>query len=548
MQAAASATEALETNAIYCGDCLEVLNSFPPESVDLVYVDPPFGSGEDYEIVFKDGVEVRHFKDRWIGGRDSYIDWMAPRIRAIHQVLKRTGSFYLHCDYHLNAHLRILCDKIFQEGNFRNEIIWKRKDAQSSARRYGVVNDTILYYTKSDDYTWNKVYTELSKKTAESWYKKREIAECDVTNRKGEVVSKGTVRHYNLADVSAPGPRIGTRAHYEWKGKWPRPGTHWRYIKERMLELEREGRLVHTSSGWPYEKRYLDESKGTPPQTIWADISMMRGIFKHSRDSKYKGFPTQKPVPLLERIISISSNPGDLVLDPMCGCGTTIVGAHTLKRSWIGIDISPTACKIMANWLRSEHVPITEDDIIGLPRSVREIKEMVKLDSIEFQNWVCGKLGAVSTTPRGNAPRPDKNVDGWIMNTIPIQVKGSDGVGYAEVQRFETTLQTLHSKEGYIVAFSFSKPAYEEAYRARRENGLLIDLLELEETRFENSLYPRHPEVYTILKSKITNRVWGTHAQTTTETSGETHEPNLDSWANKTLEDTPSQKMQGSLS
>ncbi len=171
---------------------------------------------------------------------------------------------------------------------------------------------------------------------------------------------------------------------------------------------------------------------------------------------------------------------------------------------------------------------------------MQEIKEMVNSHPIEFQNWVCGKLNAVSTTPRGNAPRADGNVDGWIMNTIPIQVKGSDGVGYAEVQRFETTLQTLHSKEGYMVAFSFSKPAYEEAYRARNESRLLIDLLELEETRVENTRYPKRPEVYTILKNKITNRVWGTHAPATLPEEATTHQPILDSWDN----DRPAESLQ----
>jgi len=503
-------TEAVsfQPNTIYCGDCLEVLSAFPPESVDLVYVDPPFGTGESYEVVFKDGVEVRHFEDRWVGGKKGYLDWMTPRIRAIHTVLKETGSFYLHCDYHLNAYLRKLCDEIFGEGNFRNEIIWKRKDAQSSVGRYGVNNDTILYYTKSDKFTFNKVYTPLSKKTADAWYNKPEIATSDIVNRLGVTIPTGTKRYYNLADVSASGPRLGTRAHYEWKGKWPRAGSHWRYVKEKMEALEKEGRLVPSKSGWPYEKRYLDESKGVPLQTIWTDIDMLRGI---SKGQEYLGYPTQKPVELLKRIISVSAKKGDLVLDPMCGCGTTLVAAQELKElelSWVGIDISPTACKIMARELHRQGVKITEDDIVGLPRTMKEIQRMVDIDAIEFQNWACERLGAVSTTPRGNAPRADKNVDGWIMNTIPIQVKGSE-IGYDEIQRFETTMRTLHAKEGYFVAFSFSKPAYEESYRARNEEDLMIDLLDLEERKAPNPLEKKRPEIHTVLKSSITKRVWG---------------------------------------
>lgn len=498
-----------QPNTIYCGDCLEVLSGFPPQSVDLIYVDPPFGSGENYEVVFKDGVEVRHFKDRWIGGKQSYLDWMAPRIRAIHQVLKNTGSFYLHCDYHLNAHLRVLCDSIFSESNFQNEIVWKRKDAQSSVSTYGVNNDTILFYTKSDKFTFNKGYTPLSEKTAEAWYSRPEVAKTNIVNRLGATVKAGTTRYYNLADVSASGPRHGTRAHYEWRGKMPRVGSHWRYVKEKMEALETEGRLVYSKSGWPYEKRYLDESKGVPLQTIWTDIDMLRGISKRSKGSEYLGFPTQKPVALLKRIIEVSSNKGDIVLDPMCGCGTTLIASEETERKWVGIDISPTACKIMVKGLRDKGVKITEDDIIGLPRSAKEIRQMVQIDSIEFQNWVCERLGAVSTTPRGNAPRADKNVDGWIMNSIPIQVKGSEAIGYDEVERFETTMRNLHVKEGYMVAFSFSKPAYTEAFRARNTDGLMIDLLELEERKLANPLSPKRPEVHTVLKSSITNKVWG---------------------------------------
>lgn len=500
----------METNTIYCGDCLEVMTRYiPPSMVDLVYIDPPFGSGEEYEIVFKDGVEVRHFTDRWIGGKQGYVNWIKPRIRDIHRVLKETGSFYLHCDYHLNAYLRELCDEIFSEGNFRNEIIWKRKDAQSSVGRYGVNNDTILFYTKTSDFTFNKVYTPLSQKTADSWYRKSEIAPVTLVNRIGITIPRGTDRRYNLADVSASGPRHGTRAHYQWKNKWPRSGTHWRYVKERMEELEKEGRLIYSKSGWPYEKRYLDESRGVPLQTIWTDIPMLRGMTKHVKGAEYQGFPTQKPVALLERIISVSSNEGDLILDPMCGCGTALVAANNLGRKWVGIDISPTACKIMVKRLQRHNVKIGIDDIVDLPRRVNEIKKMVELDPIEFQNWVCERLGAVSTTPKGAGPRADGNVDGWIMSTIPIQIKGSEGIGYSEIERFEKTLEKQKLKEGLFVAFSFSKPTYEEALRAKNENGLNIDLIELEERVTPNPKFANRPEYRTILKSSLTKREWG---------------------------------------
>ncbi len=508
------APSSFQPNVIYCGDCFEVMTqNIPSNSVDLIYIDPPFGSGEDYEIVFKDGVEVRHFTDRWIGGKEGYLNWIKPRVREIHRVLKETGSFYLHCDWHLNAHLRLACDDIFGERYFQNEIIWKRKDAQSFTKKYGVVTDSILFYTKSKDYTWNTQYTPLSQETADSWYSHYEKIASDVINRAGALIPKGTDRRYNLADLSAPGNRAGTLAHYAWKEKYPPKGRHWAYVKDTMEKLEKEGRIEYSSSGKPYEKRYLDESKGVPLQSLWSDISMLRGMSKHQKSSEYQGFPTQKPVALLERIVSVSSNKGDLVLDPMCGCGTTLMASQNLGRNWIGIDISPTSCKLMVKRLQKVNVKIGYDDIIGLPRRIHEIKKMVDLDPIEFQNWVCEKLGAVSTTLRGSKPRADGNIDGWILSTIPIQIKGSDAVGYSEIERFEKTLKKQKTKEGLFVAFSFSKPAYAEAQRARDKDGLNIDLIELEERSVPNEKFPNRPERYTILKSDITKKEWGSRKQ-----------------------------------
>ncbi len=387
--------------------------------------------------------------------------------------------------------------------------MWKRKDAQSFTSRYGVVNDTILFYSKSDKYTFNRGYTELSQETADAWYSNPEVAKVDTVNRIGKTVKKGTTRYYNLADFSAPGPRPGTKAHYEWKGKFPPTGRHWANQIEVMRKLEAEGRIEYSKSGKPYEKRYRDESRGVPYQTIWDNIDMLRGISKGKKDGEYLGFPTQKPVALLKRIIEVSSNEGDIVLDPMCGCGTTLIASQELKRKWVGIDISPTACKLMVHGLHKRGVKIHEDDIVGLPRSAKEIQRMVDIDPIEFQNWVCERLGAVSTTPKGNAPKADKNIDGWVLNTIPIQVKGEDAVGYDVVERFETTMRNNNSKDGYVVAFSFSKPAYAEASRARGSDSLMVDLLALEERKLPNPLNPKRPEVHTVLKSEITGKVFG---------------------------------------
>ena len=476
----------MRLNTIYCGDCLQVLQTqIPDESVDLVYMDPPFGSGNDYEVVFKDGVEVRHFKDRWVGGKQGYLNWIEPRIRECHRVLKETGSFYLHCDDHLNAYLRVLCDEIFGEGNFQNEIIWKRSNPHNDPKRYGRNADTILYYGKSDGRTWNHQFTPYTEEYYDSHWTKDEK----------------TGRYWRTYPLDAPRHGAGTPALiYEWKGKLPAPTRTWGVVKEKMEEYERQGRLVYTKTGTPTLLAYADEHEGVPLQSVWTDIPPVNPM---AADRMH--YPTQKPPKLLERIITASSNPGDVVLDPVCGCGTTILAAKSLGRKWVGIDISPTACRLVAG-----RAGVPTSDIVGLPRGMTEIKEMVKLDPIEFQNWVCDILHAVSTTRRGQKPRADANIDGWILSTVPIQIKGSEGVGYSEVERFNTSLRKRGKKEGYIVAFSFSKPAYEEAARAFREDGISIDLLEVRERTIP--VNGGNPDVRTYLFSELSKRTWGDDA------------------------------------
>lgn len=340
-------------NKLIWGDNKYVMSSLLQRfagKVDLIYIDPPFNTGEDFsydveignEEILKEpsAIEVQAYRDTWGKGTSSYLEMMYDRIQLMKDLLAPKGSIYVHLDSNVGHYVKVLMDEVFGRENFVNEIIWKRKDAQSFSTRYGVVNDNILFYTKSDTYTFNRGYTDLSKETADNWYRKEEIAEKDTINRIGKAIKAGTVRRYNLADLSAPGSRIGTRAHYEWKGIFPPPGRHWQCTIDVMQKLEKEGRIVYSKSGKPYEKRYLDESKGVPYQTIWDDISMLRGIAKRASDSEQVGFPTQKPEALLERIINVSSNPGDLVADFFCGSGTTLVVAERGGRRWIGCDLS----------------------------------------------------------------------------------------------------------------------------------------------------------------------------------------------------------------
>lgn len=392
----------MQLNTIYCGDCAEVLASFPESSVDLIYVDPPFFSNKQYEILWGNGYELRAFEDRWKGGKrgiKNYIAWMEPKIRECYRVLKQTGSIYLHCDWHANAHLRILMDNIFGENYFRNEIIWYYRGGGVPKNDFAKRHATILRYTKSDNYT------------------------------------------FNVDDVRDS------------------------YSRDSLERLQYVARAFR---GKKVYDKYRPNPEGKHPDDVW----LIQPTMPSSKERL--GYPTQKPERLLERIVLASSNTMDIVLDPMCGCGTAIAVAHKLGRRWIGIDISPTACKIMAKRMQKLGVKIVENDIIDLPKSVEELKAM---PPFEFQNWVIRKLhGRLSKSKVG-----DFGVDGWLQDGRPIQIKQSEDIGRNVVDNFETAIRRQGKKAGIIIAFSFGKGAYEEVARAKLEEGLEIELKTVEE-------------------------------------------------------------------
>lgn len=392
----------LVLNSIYCGDCQEVLTRrVPDDSVDLIYVDPPFFTNKKYEVIWGDGYELRCFEDRWKGGINNYIAWMEPKIRACHQVLKNTGSMYLHCDWHANAHLRILMDGIFGPENFKNEIIWSYKGGGASTKRFGRRHDNILFYTKTEEYFFNPDAVRIPYLSAE-----------------------------------------GRKSKWAW-------GHH-------------KG----------IEKSYTPHPEGKVPEDVW-EIPVI-----NSMSEERLGYPTQKPEALLEIIIKASSNPLDIVLDPMCGCGTALVVAHRLGRQWVGIDVSPTAVNVMKNRMQTLGVFTTKKEVIehisGLPKSLEEIKAM---EWFEFQNWVCQKAWA----RRSRKKVGDMGIDGWRMNGAPLQAKQSESVGRNVVDNFETAVRREGKKKGIIVAFSFTPGAYEEAERAGLKEGLEIELKTVKE-------------------------------------------------------------------
>jgi DNA modification methylase len=441
-----------QPNTIYCGDCKDVLRKFPSDSIDLIYADPPFFSEEGYEILWHDGFEIRAFEDRWKGGILNYITWMEPRLMECFRVLKPTGSMYLHCDWHADAHLRVLMDRIFGSKNFRNEIIWQRTTAHSNVgKSYGRLHDVILFYVKSKKYVWNTQYLPYSKNHISKSYRRMEPK---------------TKRRYAIRDLTASVYHASSGQRYAWKGKRPPPSRVWAYSKEQMEKLDRAGKIYYSKKGYPRLKIYLDEKQGVPLQDLWIDIRPVQ-----SQSAERLGYPTQKPEELLERIIKSSSNPTDLILDPFCGCGTAIVVAHKLGRRWIGIDISPTACNLMEQRMRKLQI---SPNVMGLPLTEDDLRQ---LPPFEFQNWVVQRLFGRVSARRSS----DMGIDGYTFEGVPIQVKQSDNVGRNVVDNFETAIRRRKAKKGVIVGFSFSKGVYEEIARAKLQEALDIKAITVEE-------------------------------------------------------------------
>jgi site-specific DNA-methyltransferase (adenine-specific) len=321
----------------------------------------------------------------------AYLSMMAVRLVELHRVLKPTGSLYLHCDPTASHYLKLVLDAVFGAANYVNEIVWKRSDAHNDAKQgathFGRVHDVIFRYQKTDRAVFNASYTALPESTVEKWYRN---------------IEPETGRRFNKADVTGPGGAGKGNPHYEWNGVL----RYWRYNQERMQQLHDDGRLIYSKSGMTYQKRYLDESKGVPVQDWWGDIAMLRGI---SGQGERLGYPTQKPRALLERIIAASSNPGDVVLDPFCGCGTAVDAAQKLGRQWIGIDVTHIAIGMIEDRMRSGY-PDIQFETIGVPRDLASAERLAADDPHQFQQWVSWQVGGYPRDKKGG----DKGIDGWF--------------------------------------------------------------------------------------------------------------------------------------
>ncbi len=418
-------------NRLYYGDNLEILKRYiKDESVDLIYLDPPFKSQQDYNVLFaeKDGsaaaAQIKAFEDTWqwdqaasaayaevvtsggrvaevmrafrafLGSSDmlAYLSMMAPRLIELRRVLKPTGSIYLHCDPTASHYLKMLMDAVFDVRNFRNEIVWRRSfthgDAKQGAKHFGRCTDSLLFYVKTDTATWNPPYTPYSDEALRRDYKYTE---------------EETRRRYRLAPVDGPGGASKGNPYYEFLGV----KGYWRFTRERMQKLYQEGRIVRSSTGKSLsQKMYRDEAKGRPVDNLWDDINRISPT-----SSERLGYPTQKPEALLERIIRASSNEGDLVLDPFCGCGTTISVAQRLKRRWIGIDITHLAITLMRHRLSDAFGDSIGYTVVGEPVSLPDAENLAQTDPYQFQWWA---LGLVSARPVEQKKGSDKGIDGKL--------------------------------------------------------------------------------------------------------------------------------------
>ena len=466
-------------NTLFYGDNLFILREhIPSESVDLIYLDPPFNSSRSYNVLFRDehGTEsqaqIEAFEDTWhwnleaehtytellteapdhiakmveslrdfIGTNQmmAYLVMMAARLVELHRVLKPTGSLYLHCDPTASHYLKIILDTIFGVQNFRNEIIWQRTSSHNDSHKWGAVHDTIFFYSKRDTFTWNEQFTDHDPKYIADFYTHKD--------------ERGIYRLDHIIRSASMGPRPNLT--YEYKGYTPEWG--WRVLREKLEALDAEGRIQWSNSGRPYLKRYLHEQKGTPIKDVIVDIQPIGAIA-----AERLGYPTQKPLALLDRIIQASSNPGDVVCDPFCGCGSAIASAQKLGRKWIGIDITHLSIALMKYRLEAMFPGITFK-VVGEPKDIGAARQLASEDRYQFQWWALSlirarPLGGEAGSREGKKGS-DKGIDGVIAfvddttgkaKRVLVQVK-SGHVNSSHIRDLVGTVQREQAAIGVYI-------------------------------------------------------------------------------------------------
>ncbi|MEV5850286.1 DNA methyltransferase [Streptomyces sp. NPDC051985] len=483
---------ATQPNQLFYGDNLEVMRQrIPSNAIDLIYLDPPFNSNRSYNVLFKEKsgdespAQIEAFGDTWIWGyatevlfneisessapiavKDAleavrklvgendvlaYLTMMTARLIELHRVLKPTGSLFLHCDPTASHYLKILLDAIFGPTNFRNEIIWQRTQAKAlMSRRLPSNHDVILAYGKTEDALWNE----------ESLFLPYEVHELDekTLSKYSQVDERG--RRYQLTSLINPNPDRPNLT-YEFLGVT----RVWRWTKDRMEKAYDDGLVVQTAPGRvPRMKRYLDEQRGKPLGDVWADIPPL-----NARAAERLGYPTQKPVALLSRIIECASNPGDVVLDPFAGCGTTVDAAQNLGRRWIGIDITTLAVDLIDARLRHTYGESIREKyvILGIPQDVSAAQRLFQQSPFEFERW-CVML--VDGQPNEKQVG-DKGVDGVIR--IPVDARGASqriivsvkggSTGPSHIRELIGTVESSKAAMGVFICLKEPTRAMQEA-------------------------------------------------------------------------------------
>lgn len=481
-------------NRLYYGDNVDVLRQHvDDESVDLVYLDPPFNSNRNYSVIFgrnrdpdESAAQIEAFEDTWrwslatdvllselsgtapqrvadaiaayytlLGESEAlaYLVNMTPRLLQLHRVLKPTGSLYLHCDPTMSHYLKVLLDAIFGAENFRNDIVWKRKagrgETNKAAVRFGVTNDTLLFYSKNARAAkFNRQYRESNPNYIASKFR---------------YVDPVSGRRYRLDNLTSPSVRPNLI--YEYKGYSP-PAKGWAVSLERMKEMDAEGRLYFPSKKNQriQRKRFLDELEGETVDSLWDDIPPI-----NSQAKERLGYPTQKPVALLERIISASSNPGDVVLDPFCGCGTTVDAAQRLGRKWIGIDITYLAIDVIIKRLRHTYGNEVFESISvdGIPKDMAAARALFAHSPLDFERWAVSMVNAEPNEKQVG----DKGVDGVArfplgkgkIGKLLVSVKGGKTITPAMVRDLAGTVATQSAQMGVLITLSPATKGVSEA-------------------------------------------------------------------------------------
>lgn len=490
-------------NQLWYGDNLDVLRKFPNDYVDLIYLDPPFNSNTNYNILFgeKNGsmsiAQETAFKDSWSWddkssytykelvdscddvstlmtsfheifhlrqgkGNDmfAYLVMMAIRLKELHRVLKPTGSLYLHCDPTASHYIKLILDAVFGVENYRNEIVWRRNWSQNSSKKYGCNHDTIFFYTKTDTYNWSNYRLEYTQEYIDRFFK------FDDNDGRGR---------YWTENIAGAGIRHGLTGE-TWRGFNPTAlNRHWRCTVTKLDELDKDNRIYwpKTPGAWPKIKRYLDKQTGKPLQDFIDDVNSLTAM--GAPKGERLGYPTQKPEALLERIIKASSNEGDLILDPFCGCGTTIAVAERLKRRWIGIDITHLSINLMQKRLESSFkTDLSPFEVYGVPKDFESAEALAESDPYQFQFWAITQIDSEAKPYKGGQKGPDKGVDGYIMfwdegldkkpKKIVIQIKGGKNISRPHIQQLSGVMQSEQAVMGiYLCLDNPKKTMIEEA-------------------------------------------------------------------------------------